>query len=332
MTRFRAVLISTLLSLPLASLAQLSPSLAVPPENYAVLHAFGATGMVDIQHMAYGGAHIADDRFGWHGNPAGMAAVRGSAVEMHHTWAPFSKIPGVHRTAIGGAFVLGSGTMKLLAVWADGAGSMVGPTMTLGASSTERDFVAEYAFRPTPRLAVGLATAYVGTHTHFRHPSLGTVADFSSRPQGPGGRMGAIYRTSTKTTVGATYDNYTERVVVSEPVSHLAPTAVYFHSTGWALGGGWFPDESTTLLVDYSDKVIEGGSRKVTRRGLAIGGERRIGRTSLRLGEFEGRVCGGLGVRLGRWECSYAFSGRADKDLPGMGAGTTHAFQVRSWF
>jgi len=66
---------------------QLPPGLPVPPINFATLHSYGSSGIVDIRHMALGGAHVADDRDGWHGNPAGMIAATKPAVEVHNLWA-----------------------------------------------------------------------------------------------------------------------------------------------------------------------------------------------------------------------------------------------------
>jgi hypothetical protein len=58
------------------------------------------------------------------------------------------------------------------------------------------------------------------------------------------------------------------------------------------------------------------------------GVEQRFGHTSVRVGSFDGKLTGGLGLEMGRAHLSYGFTGRYDRDLPGEGASTAHAVQL----
>ncbi len=312
---------------------QLPAGLPIPPINFATLHPFGSSGIVDIRHMALGNAHVADDRDGWHGNPAGMIALDRPAIEVHNTWYPFTTIPDVNRFAVGYGFRVGKAdVIKILGAWADAHGTVSGFAAPVHVSGTERDFSIEYAHRVNSKLTLGVATAYLGTDSNYTVAGLGSVTQLKSKPYTAGGRIGAIYRVCPKVNVGFTYDNYQEGVDRYASAFKLTPTSTTFHSTAWHYGVAYWPDELTSVMIDYQDVKLAGAGSSIIQRALMGGVERRVGNLFVRFGMFEGSATGGVGARVGGWDISYAFSGKSSRDIADRGGKTAHAVQIRHYF
>lgn len=319
-----AFVLSLLTAAP--SLAQLS----VPFENYAVLHQYGSAGVVDMKHLAMGTACVGDDRSGWHANTAGQLSVKKLTVESHTSWVAFGQVPGVHRTAVGVSYPLSSNeVVKVLGTWADADGGLLGMGVPLSIKATERDFSGEYGRRISDRLSVGIGTAYLGTHSVYKIPGMGTVTEFNSHPIFPGGRVGAIYHLTSNLNVGATYDNYIERVTKTAGGGNINNN---MHTCAGRVGLAYYPDETTTLLLDYEDVTITGGGTWTGKRSVLGGVEHKVGKFALQCGMFHGRLSGGLGWESGEWNVSAAASARPAEDLPGKGGGAMYGFRAARSF
>lgn len=316
--------------LPGVSGASVPPGLPIPSENYAALHPWGSSGVVDIRHMALGNACVGDDRDTWHANPAALVSLPGYAVEGHYTVSPFESLPDVNRYFVGMGGTIGTNQrFKVVGTIAKAKGTMRVGATPLNLEASEDDVSIEYAWRVNNRLAVGVGTAYLSTQSKFSATGLGTVTELSSRPKVPGGRIGLTYKLSANSSIGATYDNYMERVVQRATALGLADNVNLFHSTAIRVGLALWENENTTLLIDHEDIAIVGAGTKTARRGTMVGLERRLGVVALRMGAYEGKLTGGVGVKTHGWDVGYAFSGKNTLDMPGMGGTTTHAFQVR---
>lgn len=111
------------------------------------------------------------------------------------------------------------------------------------------------------------------------------------------------------------------------PVAPVPPTTFQFHSTAYRIGAA-LRDKKNLFLLEYERSHLNGGGTRVARRGLKAGVERKLGAVALRIGSFDGKLTGGLGADFNRFSLAYGFTGRYDKDLPGQGGRTGHAFQL----
>jgi len=257
-----------------------------------------------------------------------MVSTNEYTVEAHSTWAPFNMIPDVHRTALGASPPAAKGIVKFVYVRATAAGGVHGFAAPVTVDGRETDISGEYAQRVSPKLAIGVGTAYLSTKQTYTVPGLGVVTHMKSHPGTLGGRIGAIYRVTDKLSAGATYDNYMERVSRSAPAFGIPSSMESFHSTGWHVGVAYWHDEKTTVLFDRQDINVVGAGANLYRGAWHGGIERTAGAWAFRAGAYGDRLTGGIGWRGGRWDVSWAFSGKPDKDVPGMGAGVSHGLRV----
>lgn len=326
----RWTIIPAALALSALVAAPSSAQISIGNQNYALLHQYGSSGLTDMKHLAMGSACAADDRSGWHGNSAGQVSVQGPALEAHATSIAFGQMPGVHRNVIGLSYpISGRETVRVTGTWADGEGGLLGRGVPLSTKLSERDFSGEYARRLSDRLSVGIGLAYLGTHSTYALPGKGVVTEFASHPAHPGGRLGAIYRLTGKLNVGAYLNEYTERV--TKTVGGAAST-YNMHSTGGRVGLAYYPDEQTTLLLDYEDVTMTGGGTWAGKCALMGGLDHKVGKFSVQCGMYEGRLSGGVGWAGAGWDASLAASARPSEDAPGMGGGAEIGFRLARRF
>lgn len=315
--------------------AQLPPGLPVPPENFASTHFFGSPGAVNLQHYALGGAFAADDRNGWHGNPAGMVAVREPTLLVARNRAGFDLLPTFGSNFLGYAQPFGKNgenVLKIAAITVRANGNISGGAAPIGLDSREDDIGIEYARRLSDRLSVGLGTAYIKTESTYSIAGVGDVTSLRSRPSAFGGRVGVIYAVNPQFSVGATLDSYIERVNRTVPALPIPPDSFHFRSTGYRVGIAYRPNPNTTFLADYEALSLKGNNTKVSQRGFMGGAEQRFGPLSLRIGSYDGKSTAGLGFKKGRFDLAYGYSGRYDQNLPGRGARGAHALQLMAAF
>ncbi len=315
--------------------AQLPPGLPVPPQNFASTHFFGSPSIVNLQHFALGGAFAADDRNGWHGNPAGMVAVREPTLLVSRNRAGFDLLPTFGTNFLGYAQPFGKdgeNVLKITAITVRADGNITGGPVAIGLDSREDDIGIEYARRLSDRLSVGVGTAYLKTQSTYSIAGVGDVTTLRSRPSALGGRVGVIYAISPRISVGATLDSYIERVNRSAGALPVPPDSFHFRSTGYRFGTVYRPTSNLTLLADYEALSLKGNATKVSQRGFMGGAEQRFGPLALRLGSYDGKSTAGLGFKKGRFDLAYGFSGRYDQNLPGRGAKGAHAFQLIAGF
>ncbi len=308
---------------------QLPEGLPIPPENYATTHFWGSPGTTSVDHLALGGAYVADNHADWHGNPAGVLAHTTPAAIAYYTSASFKRLPTFESGFLGYAQPLGSSGNTALkisytAVRADG--NLGGTPINLRAE--ENDPGVEIGHRFTDRLTLGIGTSYISTKSEFTIPGLGTVTELESRPIGLGGRLGMIYALNDKISLGATLDKYTERVVQRVPAFGLPDRSFTFRSSAYRVGIAYKPNASTKLLADYEQLSLEGNDTTIERQQFMAGVEHRVGPVTLRVGSFDAKLTGGLGFEYGPMQFSYGFTNRYAKSLPGQGAETAHALQV----
>jgi hypothetical protein len=330
-------LLTSLIFLTFASsaLAQESVSLAVPPENYAVTHFWSSPSIISLRHMAMGGAFAADDRSDWHGNPAGLVAIHEPTLYASTNQTAFDLLPEFRARFLGYAQPVGKqaqGALKLTYVTVRAGGTIASGPVPLLAEIKEEDYGIEYGRHLGRRTSIGIATAYLSTESDYGIAGLGRITSLKGRPSGFGGRLGIIYDLSGHVAVGALYDRYAEKIRRVAPALGVGEEAFLFRSSAYRIGVAFRPDADTTLLLDFDARHLRGNGTTITRQAWVAGIERAVGPARLRLGSFDGQSTGGIGVVLGQFEVSYAFTRRYDRDLPGAGAHTSHAFDVRARF
>lgn len=330
---FRAVcLLSTLAFVALLAApaqAQIPPGLPIPPETFAATHTLGSFGVVNARHLALGGAYVADARDGWHGNPAGMVSVKEPTFLGLYTAAPFDQFVDLQVGFAGVAVPLDRRWVgKLSFTGVGGEGLIGGAPVPLRLDTHETGIGVDLAYRASKRLAWGFGTVLPRTNSVYTIEPLGAVTHLRSRPSRPGGRIGVIYTPHPKWSVGATYDNFMEKVTQRAPAFHLPAASFQFHTTGARIGTAFRPDDRTTVLVDYEAFQVVGNGTETKRRRTLAGIERRVGSAALRVGLFDGRLTGGVGVDFKAFNLSYGFTRRYGSDLPDQGAGVAHSVQA----
>ena len=315
--------------------AQLPPGLPLAPENFATPHFWGSPSAISIQHFALGGAFVADDRNGWHGNPAGMIAVQEPTLLASYNRSSFESLPTFDTAFVGYAQPLGKrglDVLKISAITVRAQGDVNGGPVPIALDAKEDDIGIEYARRLSDKLTLGIGTAYLRTDSTYSIAGVGDVTRLRSRPATLGGRIGAIYDFNAQFSIGATYDDYRERVERSVPALPLPAESFRFHSTAYRVGAAYRPDAQTMLLADYEELRLKGNDTTISQYALLLGAERKVGAFALRIGSYDGKLTGGVGVGRGRLRLDYGFSGRYDKNLPGQGARAAHALQIRAEF
>jgi hypothetical protein len=309
---------------------QLPPGLPIAPENFASTHFWGGPSVVNIRHLSMGGAFAADNREGWHGNPAGMVAIREPTLVLAQTSSRFALLPTFRSPVYGAAVPIGRDGREVIkvAVVPVRASGQIAVAAPVRVEAKEDDIGVEYARRVNRRLCLGFSTAYLRTQSSYRIDGAGVVTTLRSRPSGPGGRVGIIHDLGERASIGLTYDNYSETVTRTAPALQLPERAFRFRSRAYRVGVALRPGRDTTVLADYESLHLSGNRTEVARHGFLVGLERRLGPVALRLGSYDGRLSGGIGLRHGKIELSYGFTGRYASNLPGRGARTAHAFQV----
>jgi hypothetical protein len=311
--------------------AQLPPGLPIPPENFAVTHFWGSPSAISIRHVSMGGAYAADDRGDWHGNPAGLVVFKKPTFLASRTISSFHFLPTFRSTDLGYAYPFGKNaptSVKLTLIRVRASGVITNTPVPIRLQANENDVGLEIGRRVNKRLSCGVALAYLSTDSTYEISGVGTVTALRSHPSGPGGRIGLIYDLGSKLSLGVTYDNYTETVSRAVPAFQLPTGTFRFHSTAYRPGLAFRPDSKTTVLLDYEALNLVGNGTVVARRFRMGGIERKTGLGRLRVGTFDGKLTGGIGIDRGRLQFSYGFTGRYDKALPGQGARTAHAFEL----
>jgi hypothetical protein len=284
--------------------------------------------------MAMGDASAADLADDWHSNPAAVTAIQARTVYASFGSSSFDLLPTFRVAGVGYAqpFAAGAGAIKVTAffVRARGAAAALGG---LDVDAREDDVGVEAGWRLGRHFRIGAGTAYLTTSSTYTASGVGTVTRLSSRPDGFGGRVGALFTPVSWLAAGISMDLYKERVASTAPLGGRPPSNTTFTSTAVRLGLSIQPTEATQILVDRESLDVEGdGSVAFERNVWKIGGQHRMGRIALRGGLFDGRPTAGVSVRLQGAEIAYVATGRYKSDLPEFGARIGHLLQVMHQF
>jgi hypothetical protein len=309
------------------ALAQLPPGLPVSAENYALPHIWGSSSATNLEHYAMGGAYVADQAADWHGNPAGVLAVKQPEILAYAMSAGFDDLPTFHSSFFGYAQPMGERfALKISYVAVRAQGDLSGTP--LNARIKEGAPGIELGYRASDRLWIGVSTAYLETESNYQLPGTGEVTRLESHPTNLGGRAGLIYRVTPRLSLGAKFDRYSETVEQSVPALGLPATSFRFDSNAYRVGLSWTPDENSKFSLDYEATQLEGAGTQLNQRFWLAGAQRQLNDFRLRIGTFDGKLTGGIGYQKRGWHLDYGFSGRSDKLLRGRGAHTAHAIQL----